>query len=438
MNNLLRTVALLLFSGLVFGAAESRAQPPAGDSLTIEVAVQRALEASAAVQQQLASVEAARARVDVSRSAEYPVIRGDADYARLSPVPEIAIPSFGVFDLVPADNWDLHLGAYHTLYDFGRRTTQVQLNESRVQSASHAVDLTRQERAYLTVRVFNSILFLRHSISVQDQEIAALNQHLDVTKKRVATGSATQFDVLTTQVRVATAENQRAGLRNTLAKQETVFRQLLNLLPDAPVRIKGEFSVEPIPMNRDSLVALALTQRPELQLARDAESSAMVQQRLARLEDMPSLKLNVEYGFKNGYPLDLNVLKSNVVAGAALSVPIWDGHRVRYRKLEADANLQAERSHLRDLQLQVTSETDQAIADMNTAEEKLAITAVQVEQADAAVRLARARYEAGTATNLDLLDAETNLAAAHLLQEQAKYAYAQSRYGLQQAIGAKM
>jgi outer membrane protein len=413
-------------------------QARAGDTLTVTDAVRMAVAASPAVQQQLASVQASQARVQQTRSNLYPVIEGDADYARLRPVPEIGFPGFGVFSLVPEDNWDFHVSAFHTLYDFGKRDTQVKLGESRVQTSTHAVETVRSGISYQTVRVFNSILFLRREIAVQDQEIAALNEHLDVTQKRVATGVATDFDVLTTQVRVAAAQNQRADMANGLSKQETILRQLLNLPADHPVMIKGEFPADTTAINRDSLEARAVAQRPELQLANDAEHSAKVARELAGLGDRPSLRLSVIYGFKNGYPPNLNTLKSNIVAGAGVTVPIWDGQRVRYQKDEAEANVSAEQAHIHDLELQVKSETDRAISDVNTAMEKVRISQVQVEQAQAAVVLARARYVAGTATNLDLLDAETALASANLGREQALYALAQSRYSLQQAVGEKI
>ena len=58
-----------------------------------------------------------------------------------------------------------------------------------------------------------------------------------------------------------------------------------------------------------------------------------------------------------------------------------------------------------------------------------------VEQADEALRLANARAEAGTGTQLDVLSAQTALTEARSTQAQALRDYAVARARLQRAIG---
>jgi len=60
-----------------------------------------------------------------------------------------------------------------------------------------------------------------------------------------------------------------------------------------------------------------------------------------------------------------------------------------------------------------------------------------VTQAEEAVATAKARYEAGVATNLDVLDAQTSLSNARLARLGAHYEYVTSRYALEKATGAR-
>jgi outer membrane protein TolC len=69
--------------------------------------------------------------------------------------------------------------------------------------------------------------------------------------------------------------------------------------------------------------------------------------------------------------------------------------------------------------------------------DKLQTTEVAVQQAKTALNLAKIRYEAGTVTNLDLLDAETALAQARFERLQALYNFVMGKYDLDQAIGEK-
>jgi outer membrane protein TolC len=60
------------------------------------------------------------------------------------------------------------------------------------------------------------------------------------------------------------------------------------------------------------------------------------------------------------------------------------------------------------------------------------------EQAEEALRLARARAEAGTGTQLEMLDAQTALTEARTTQVQAVHGYVVARARLERAIGQEV
>jgi outer membrane protein TolC len=287
-----------------------------------------------------------------------------------------------------------------------------------------------------TIRTFYTIVLLRKSLLVQDEQIEALNKHLDVTQKRVSAGSATSFDVLTTQVRVAASQNQRVEILNSLQKQESVLRQLLNLQASNPLLIRGSFEQVSIALNIDSLIQVAMLRRPELKLVRDAEQSAQFQKKLNSLGNMPSLNVNVAYGLKNGYEPNIYAMRGNWMWGVQARVPLFDGGRVNHQEEEAQAVVESEQAHAQDVTRQVRSDVEQTIADVQASGSKVQISEVQLRQAHEAVTIARTRYETGSITNLDLLDAETAESSAKLMNLQALYRFVLSKYELGRAIGA--
>jgi outer membrane protein TolC len=407
----------------------------AQDTLTVQTAVRYVLTHHPAVTQASENARAAEARVMVSRSSLYPDVTTQALYTRLGPVAQLSVPILGSFKLYPENNYDAHVGARYTLYDFGKVDATINLNSSRAQLANDAIDLTKTGLAYQTIRVFYSILFLERSIQVQNEQIDALDQHLVITKRRVAAGTATNFEILTTRVRVAAAQNQKIELENALQKQQAGLRQLMGLTSDAPLRLSGEFEAAPLAPGKDSLLQAAFNRRTEMRFARDAQHSAELQYKLSSLGKMPSLRLNLNYGLKNGYIPDLDVLRGNWAAGVMLEFPVYDGGRTDHQKEESQAMVMADQAHLKDVEQQVRSEVDQAYADLQAASAKVPISQLQVQQATEAVAIARTRYETGSITNLDLLDAETAQSAAKLANLQALYRLVISRYEVEQAIG---
>jgi outer membrane protein len=407
------------------------------DSLTLDQVIAQAISNHPAVLRAQEDVFAAEARVGQNRSMEYPVVEGSAAYTRLDPAAQITFAGRDL-KLVPNDNWDFHVGARHSLFDFGRKSTQVELSRSRVQTARDATETVRANLAYTVARAFYSILFLRRAIGVQDEEISALHRHLEVVRHKVAAGTALGYDTLITRVRIAAVENQRTDAENSLDKQLLVLRELLDLPTDAPMNIKGSLELVNVGLNEDSLWTAAQMQRTEIRLSGDAENSAKIQQRLAAVSDRPSLNAFVQYGLMNGYPMNLYALQGNWVGGAQVQIPLYNANRRRFLRQEADAALRAEQEHRQMIDRQIRAEISRAVADIRAALDKLETSKVQIQQAEEAMKLARLRYENGTITNMDLLDAETALTEAELVKEQALLSHVLACTALRQATGVHL
>ncbi|MGD8921705.1 MAG: TolC family protein [Candidatus Zixiibacteriota bacterium] len=409
----------------------------ADDSLTVQQAVQMAVSNQPAVKQAEQQVEARRANVEVEKSHYYPDISIRGLYSRLGPVETITVGPGETFDLFPANNYDAHLQLRQTVYDFGERSASVRAAEAEKTAVGDRIDLVKSNLAYQTVAVFNTILILHRSIAVIEDQIKALNEHLDVTRKKVEAGTATDFEVLTTQVRIAEARDQLIDAKTSLDEQEIVFRRLTGMSPQQPVMLRGTFEKSTIALMPDSLRQVATEQRPELIAARDAVTAAESRVRLTSLGFRPSLDVTFTSGFKNGYIPNLNRLKGNYTAGLELKIPIFNGFRTRHKTSVADADVRAAQERVADIERQVNADVSRAIAAVNSSVDKIGNSEIQVRQAERAVDLAQSQYDAGVVTNLDVLDAQTALAQARLVHLKALYKYTMSLSQLDQATGKR-
>jgi outer membrane protein len=416
----------------------SAAQGATGDSLSLHDAVRLAVESHPSVEQALEGVKAAEAQVGVARSALYPGFSVEASYARLDPVSSMELPGAGTEDLFPHNNYDVHLAAGRRLYDAGRTQAGVRLAEAGTQVTRDNVEMARWSLAYQAAATFNLILILRESIMVLEEQIRTLEEHLDVSRKRDETGSATKLDVLTTEVRVASARDARIDAGNSLARQEIVFRQLVGYPADRPVLLRGDFSAPPMAVKRDSLLAAAMQARPELWSSQDAESTAMAATHLASLGARPTLGVGISSGFKNGYFPGLNRMKANVAASLTLDLPLFDGYRTLHQEEQSHANLRAAQARTAEVRRRITAEVEQAMVATQADQEKIRNAEVQVDRAREAVAMAETQYRAGVITNLDLLDVETSMSEAKLLYLRAKYDYVASLNALDRATGRRI
>ena len=413
----------------------SVAQTPPRVPLSVGDAVALVLSHNPAIAESGQAIDASRARAEQIRSGYLPSVDAEATYVFLAPVSVFDLPGESI-KVFPNNNYDGHVAVRQTIYDFQKTSSQAGLADSRIALAEDSRESVKRDLEVRTAETFYAILFLRRSIAVQDGQVQTLEEHLAITRKKAEAGTATQLDELTTQVRVAAAQNVRIGLENSLRSAEIALRRLAALPSDTPLDLRGEFSPAVPPPGRDSLLKSALTDRIEARSADDALASARAQQRAAGASDAPSLNASLMYGVKNGYIPNIDILRGNLAAAVDLRVPIFDGNRTRSMEEEATATLRAAESRKEEVTLMIRAEVDQALSELTAAGERVSVSETNINQADLAVKNARLRYGAGSLSNLDLLDAETAAAQARLTNLQALYDVVTGMIRLRRATGS--
>ena len=124
-----------------------------------------------------------------------------ASFANLAPVTKLSFPGLGTFQLYPGNNYSASLNFQQLVYDFGRTHQNIELENENKAIGEQTLEQVKQKLSLLTVNNFYTLLFLQAAIKIKDEQLAALNEHLQYVEKMMATGSATEYQVLTTKVR---------------------------------------------------------------------------------------------------------------------------------------------------------------------------------------------------------------------------------------------
>ena len=434
--------AIAAFALALLGAGAVRAQTAPGidvisDSLTLDGTVRSVLDANPAITTLDELANAATGRLAQTRTGFLPQVTGTATYSRIDPVVQIPL-SGESFQIAPNNNYDAHITAQYLLLDFGKSNATMKLAEAQVQTAKDNVTVTRRDLAFNAAQVYYNILFMRESIRVQDAQIVSLQAHRNEMQKRVEGGVSTRFDVTTTDVRITQAQNTRIDLQNQLRNQQVQLARLLHKPAQADLPVKGHLAFQPQAVNVDAELKKAHENRPEIKLARDAETSATLQQRLIERSNMPSLGVGAQVGAKNGYLPNLNQIRPNTAGVVQLSVPIYDGNKNKNQRVEALANSRSAVARTQDTQEQIRADVRQAANNLEFSQARYENSQQQIAQATDALIRAQGRYRYGVGQNLDVLDAETQLAQARLARAQAMYNYTLGQYQLKRATGEQI
>jgi len=386
-----------------------------------------------------AAIDAARARTMQSNADRLPQVSAQAGYSYTSLRPYVALsipgmPPGAIYESIQ-NSYGASITARQLLTDFGRTDRLVDMVRSGQVSAQDALEETRHQLGYQAIQSFYSVLLLRSSVDVAREEIAALEEALRIAEKKFGAGSATKFDVLTTQVRLANARNRLTDTSASLEKEENGLRQLLGLGLGAPLALTGDFDAGAPALPESVAISDGLVNRPEMRLAQDDEQTARLRQDAANRGARPTIAAQVTGGVEDGIVPNLYDNKGYVAAGLTLQVPIFTGRRLAGDRMEADAGVRSAQAHERELYDTITTDVANAYSDLNAARARLASAATLVAQAREALDLAQTRYANGVITNFELLDAQSSYRSAELGRLQARYDCVLARQAVARAAG---
>jgi outer membrane protein/protease secretion system outer membrane protein len=277
--------------------------------------------------------------------------------------------------------------------------------------------------------VADEVLAARHS------SIAVAQATLDNAKARFSAGTVTKVDVDRAELAVLRA--QQAEREAELSRDET-YRSLATLIQEpAPFRVRPVTIDAPAPGSTtaggEQELDLALQVRPEFRAITASVESQRAQQRANALRWAPSLS---GFGNLRIFNYDNFAFESHSWAlGLQLDWLLFDsGTRDVERRLaasaaaEATARAEVLRDTIRDDLANGRREIETKTRARETSERS-------VELAKETLELVRVQYEAGTATQVDLLTAQDSLVAAQEALARAHYDIAIADLTLRRASG---
>jgi outer membrane protein TolC len=320
-------------------------------------------------------------------------------------------------------------------------------------SALRAAELTKQQ-SVLTYQtavadtvldvqlVYYDVLLAAQQITVQEASVELLTNELTDTTRRFEAGTVPRFNVLRAEVELANARPKLINARNNFRISKNNLANLLGLnvppgtFADIPLQLSGKLEAEPFDLELPRAIDTALEKRSELGALRKSEALRKEDVINAKAGFKPALQGYVGYDVHNSLlSQDLTVTDYGWIGGVQLTWNLFDGRRTQGRIKEAQANFERAGVDLDDKMRSIELEVRTAYSNFIEAQEVLESQKKVLEEAEEALRLARARSEAGTGTQLDVLSAQTALTEARTTQIQALHDYEAARARLQRAIG---
>jgi outer membrane protein TolC len=256
--------------------------------------------------------------------------------------------------------------------------------------------------------------------------------------KKKETGSATDYEVLSTQVRISTIENGKTDLETSLTAQLSLLNSYLGNPQDSHLRLQTHFIQPQVIASLDELFLTAYENRYDLKIAEEKSNMSKSKLALVKTQNLPSLNLFAGGGWRNGYIPDLNKFTPNYQIGVGLKIPLFDQGKTKYGKIVTNKEIDADNEEIELTRRNIINDIVGAKTATEAAQQKIIRSELQLQQAQQAYRLAEISYQTGSITNLDLLDTYTALSDTQLSLYKAKIDYTVNYLKLKIALGEKI
>ena len=311
-------------------------------------------------------------------------------------------------------------------------------------SAYFALRNTVDQTISIVKTQFYQVIVNRELIVVQEESVNLLESQLKDQQNRFEAGTVPRFNVLQAQVQLYNQIPQLIAARNNYRISVLQLAKTLGLDFNpargiaTPLRVSGDLTY--IPRKIDLLAAIeeGKRNRPFLKQQRANVLNQIEQVHVAIGSWLPNVNAN---GGGEWLSSQFNSSFGDVSKGWLTTVtgswPIWDSGMAWGKIQQQRAILSQQEISYDDDVRQVELEIQQAASNLLQNRELIQATEKNQETAEEAVRLAKARLDAGAGTQLDVLNAQVQLTTAQSTYLQALFGYNSSLAEFDRVTGAQ-
>jgi outer membrane protein TolC len=434
---------ILVFWALTGSAPAWTQAPPAAPTatqpsivqLTLAQAIRKALDQNPRIQQSLLAIAESGDDRRTAASALMPTVAAQAFSQRnkynldaLMGMPQPHGP-----EVVGPFNWSqVALEARVSLFDLSlwKKWRASQHSEDSTRAQGRAV---REEITALVVGQYFHALRASASVTAGESRVELAEALAKLAENQQKQGVGTRLDTLRSRLQLQT-ERQRliqaqtqhltalAGLVRLLDLPPGTSLELMDTLA-APKLLGGTFQ---------EAYQAGLAQRPELAALDAREKAAENLREAAQGLRLPTLVASGSYG---ATALRSESSATTYQISLGLRVPLFTGGLVSAQVSRAKSEQRRVQEARKDIRAQVGYEVQVAQAELDAASHEVEVANLAVELSRETLTQAQHRFEAGVSNNIELINAQDELARANDSQISALYRLNQSRADLARATG---
>lgn len=328
--------------------------------------------------------------------------------------------------------WSNQLVAEQTIYDFGATGARYQRAKLGTEVAKWETGASRDEIFLQVAQLYFQVLKSEKLVTVAEQEVAQLQEHLKIAQDLYQFGLVNYNDVLQAQVALADARQRLISARNQVVQSRSTLNKFLGLPIAAPTKLKDETSLALPQWDLATATTEALDNRSDLKAMERRVRQGEKAITEARAHYLPRFFVQAGQTYQQN---DRSVHDTQYFAILGLQWNLFAGLETRAAVAQARERLAQLQIQHRDLAEQAKLEVQNAYLSLKESAERIAVTRDAIAQGEENLRLNEERYKEQVGTATDVIDAQTLLTKARVNYYTALYDHQINKARLLRAVG---
>ena len=311
------------------------------------------------------------------------------------------------------DNMSAGISLNQTLYDGGRSWNQVKQAKSQLEISKLNQRSTKIQVIQNVIKSYYGLLQAQKLLNVSEKNLEMSEQQISLVKKQFDLGVVRKTDLLKAEVSVGQARvdvlNRKANLENA---RRVLFNDMgLQDFGQSITAIDDEWLAATIPTSAD-IMELLKTRNPSLLVSQAQINLGDLNYKISKGLRLPSLNSSVNYSANGENSEELmDAIKDDWSLGmnVTLSIPIYTGHNLSIQQQQAKLSRQQSEYDYTTLLNNLRVQAELIRKSLNNYAEIIPLNKAIVASAEEDLKFVRERYSLGSATILEVFDAQVSL-----------------------------
>lgn len=426
------TTAVILGVVLLWGTALAAPPAPAPTEITLDQAVNMALNNNPSGKIAVFEFEAAKGTLTAARSYRWPTISGTHKDS-WTWAGEKTNATNGRDSGYTSDQYSNAITASWVLWSGNKVESQVSQAKLGLDSSQWGIAAARQLLKYNATDAYFKFMAARDAVKLAQESVERLDRYLQDVKLQFDVGVVAKVDVLRSEVELAKAKQTLIEAQNAYALTMANLNNIVGLPLTTELSIKGDLSYTIYEQDLATCVDAALRQRPEISQYTDAAKIAQEGVTIAKAGYLPTVSAVYQSGW-----YDTTFAGGNNYNWTAYLTTSWtfmDSGLTAGNVKKAVEGFNKAKEQLIQTVDSVRLDVRSTYLSLKSYEQSIQTSSAAVGLAEEDYKIKVIRYQAGVGTNLDVLDAQVALTTAKNNYLQAMYNYNNYRAKLDKSMG---